>query len=202
MDARLRSLSKGKVTLDDFAKRFHQGGKPGEIRLYDRSDVMQALEAVQPGNWDAFIGQRLQARDGRAPEGLEAAGWEVYFSDLPNPVIADGEAEGLTDLQYSLGMKVGSDGVLQSVGWESAAFKAGLAKDMTLLAVNGLAYSGARLKQAVTDAKGGAPVELIVRQADSFRTVRIDYRGGLRYPHLRRIGGRPDLLTKILAPRR
>lgn len=134
--------------------------------------------------------------------GSGGRGWEVYFSDLPNPVIADGEAEGLTDLQYSLGMKVGSDGVLQSVGWESAAFKAGLAKDMTLLAVNGLAYSGARLKQAVTDAKGGAPVELIVRQADSFRTVRIDYRGGLRYPHLRRIGGRPDLLTKILAPRR
>ena len=71
-----------------------------------------------------------------------------------------------------------------------------------MVAVNGLAYTGARLKQAVSDAKGGTPVELIVRQADSFRTVRIDYRDGLRYPHLRRIAGRTDLLTKILAPRR
>jgi len=202
VDARLRSLSKGKVSLDTFARRFHQGGEPGQIHLYDRSDVMQALEALQPGDWDAFIGTRLDARDGHAPDGLHAAGWELHFSEQPNLVIADGEADGLTDLQYSLGMKVGNDGVLQFVGWESSAFKAGLAKDVTLVAVNGLAYSAARLKQAVTEAKSGVPVELIVRQADSFRSVRIDYRAGLRYPHLRRIAGAPDLLSKILAPQR
>lgn len=202
VDARLRSLSKGKVTLDDFARRFHQGGTQGEIRLYDRADVMQALEAVQPGDWDAFIGTRLDARDGSAPDGLKAAGWELYYSDAPNLVVADGEADGVTDLQYALGLKVGSDGVLQFVGWESPAFKAGLAKDVTLVAVNGLAYSGGRLKQAVIDAKEGTPIELIVRQADSFRTVRIDYRDGLRYPHLRRVEGSADLLTKILAPQR
>ena len=202
VDARLRALSKGKVTLDDFVKRFHQGGKQGEIRLYDRNDVMQALEAVQPGGWDDFIGQRLDARDGSAPDGLQAAGWELHFSEQPNPVIADGEAGGLTDLQYSLGMKVGSDGALQWVGWESPAFNAGLAKDITVVAVNNLAYSGSRLKQAITDAKDGTPIELLVRQADTYRSVRIDYRDGLRYPHLRRIAGRADLLTKILAPRR
>jgi len=202
VDARLRTLSKGKVALDDFARRFHQGGKQGEIRLYDRADVMRALEAVQPGGWDAFIGQRLDARDGSAPDGLEAAGWELYYGEAPNLVVADGEADGVTDLQYSLGLKAGSDGVLQWVGWDGPAFKAGLAKDVTVVAVNGLAYSGARLKQAVSDAKSGTPVELIVRQADSFRTVRIDYRDGLRYPHLRRIAGRKDLLTEILAPRR
>lgn len=202
VDARLRTLSKGKASLDDFAKRFHQGGKQGEIRLYDRSDVMQALEAMQPGDWDAFIGQRLDARDGAAPDGLAAAGWELYFSEEPNMVVADGEADGLADLQYSLGLKAGSDGVLQWVGWDSPAFKAGLAKDVTVLAVNGLAYNGGRLKQAVTDAKSGTPIELIVRQADNYRTVRIDYRDGLRYPHLRRIAGNADVLTKILSPRR
>ncbi len=203
VDARLRSLSRGKVSLDTFAQRFHQGGAQGDIRLYDRGDVMRALEAVQPGDWDAFIGQRLQARDGSAPDGLKAAGWELYYSDQPNLVVADGEAEGVTDLQYSLGVKVGADGVLRWVGWDSPAFKAGLAKDVTLVAVNGLAYSGARLKQALIDARRGQyPVELIVRQADSFRSVRIDYREGLRYPHLRRIAGTPDLLTKILAARR
>ncbi len=202
VDARLRALSRGRVTLDDFARRFHQGGAQGEIRLYDRDDVMQALEAVQPGAWDAFIGQRLDARDGSAPDGLQAAGWELYYSEEPNLVVADGEADGLADLQYSLGLKAGSDGALQWVGWDSPAFKAGLAKDVTLVAVNGTAYSGGRLKQAVTDAKSGTPIELIVRQADDYRTVRIDYRDGLRYPHLRRIAGSADLLTKILAPRR
>ncbi|MBA0224845.1 hypothetical protein D7U89_04960 [Stenotrophomonas maltophilia] len=60
-----------------------------------------------------------------------------------------------------------------------------------------------RLKQAVKDGKQhSTPIELIVRQADSFRTVRIDYREGLRYPHLRRIEGTADLLTRILAARR
>ncbi|MGV8959726.1 MAG: peptidase M61 [Stenotrophomonas sp.] len=203
VDARLRSLSKGKRSLDDFARRFHQGGTPGDIRLYDRADVMQALEALQPGGWDAFIGSRLDARDGRAPEGLAAAGWELYFSAEPNLVVADGEADGLTDLQYSLGLKSGSDGVVQWVGWDSPAFKAGLAKDVTVVAVNNVAYSGARLKQALTDAqREGTPIELLLRQADSYRTVRIDYRDGLRYPHLRRIAGRADLLSSILAPRR
>ena len=133
---------------------------------------------------------------------MQAAGWELHFSEQPNPVIADGEAGGLTDLQYSLGMKVGSDGALQWVGWESPAFNAGLAKDITVVAVNNLAYSGSRLKQAITDAKDGTPIELLVRQADTYRSVRIDYRDGLRYPHLRRIAGRADLLTKILAARR
>ncbi|MCL7715759.1 peptidase M61 [Stenotrophomonas sp. CPCC 101365] len=202
VDARLRALSRGRVTLDDFARRFHQGGAQGEIRLYDPADVMQALEAVQPGDWDAYLGTRLEARDGAAPDGLEAAGWELYYSDAPNLVVADGEADGLTDLQYSLGLKVDGDGVLQFVGWESPAFKAGLARDVVLVAVNGLAYSGGRLKQAVVDATAGVPIDLVVRQADAVRSVRIDYREGLRYPHLRRVDGRADLLTKILAPRR
>lgn len=203
VDARLRNLSKGKRSLDDFARRFHQGGEQGEIRLYDRADVMQALEALQPGDWDAFIGDRLDARDGASPDGLAAAGWELYYSDEPNLVVADGEADGLTDLQYSLGLKLSSDGTVQWVGWESPAFAAGLAKDVKVAAVNNVAYSGFRLKQALIAAQQQrTPIELLVRQADSYRSVRIDYHDGLRYPHLRRINGRPDLLTRILAPRR
>jgi len=31
--------------------------------------------------------------------------------------------------------------------------------------------------------------------------LRIDYHGGLRYPHLERITGAPDVLTAIAAPR-
>ena len=203
VDARLRTLSNGKYALDDFARRFHQGGARDDIRLYDRADVMQALEALQPGDWDRFIGERLQARDGEAPDGLAAAGWELVYREQPNLVIADGEADGATDLQYSLGLKLDGDGVVQWVGWESPAFHAGLAKDLTVLAIDGAAYSGSALKQAVTRARQDkAPIELLVRQADSVRSVRIDYHGGLRYPHLQRLHGTPDLLGKILAPRR
>jgi hypothetical protein len=33
------------------------------------------------------------------------------------------------------------------------------------------------------------------------RTVRLDYREGLKYPHLERIAGTQDRLSKILAPK-
>jgi hypothetical protein len=35
-----------------------------------------------------------------------------------------------------------------------------------------------------------------------YRTFRIDYRDGLKYPHLERINGTPDRLTAILSARR
>jgi hypothetical protein len=70
-----------------------------------------------------------------------------------------------------------------------------------VVAVNGLAFSAARLKAAVRDATSGTDIELLVRQADSFRSVRIDYDGGLRYPQLQRTRAGNDHLTDILAPR-
>lgn len=42
---------------------------------------------------------------------------------------------------------------------------------------------------------------LLVRSADTFRTVSLDYHGGLRYPHLERIEQAPDLLSSILQSR-
>ncbi|HTL13774.1 MAG TPA: peptidase M61, partial [Thermomonas sp.] len=58
------------------------------------------------------------------------------------------------------------------------------------------------LEDAVKAAKDGAPIELLVKEFDRYRTVRIDYRGGLRYPHLERIPGKPDYLTPILTARK
>ena len=75
--------------------------------------------------------------------------------------------------------------------------------DVQVVAVNDLAFSRARLEAALDDAAAaGEPMSLLVRQADSYRSLAIDYRGGLRYPQLRRIAGQPDLLTPILRPQR
>ena len=49
---------------------------------------------------------------------------------------------------------------------------------------------------------GKAPIELLLKEFDRYRTVKLDYRGGLRYPHLERIPGKPDLLTPILTERK
>ena len=42
----------------------------------------------------------------------------------------------------------------------------------------------------------------MLRDFDIYRTVKLDYRGGLRHPHLERIEGKPDYLTPILSARR
>ena len=70
---------------------------------------------------------------------------------------------------------------------------------MTLVAVNGRAYKPELLKQAVTANKDGkAPIELLLREGELYRTVKIDHRGGLRYPKLERIAGTEDRLGVLL----
>ena len=82
------------------------------------------------------------------------------------------------------------------------AFKAGLTIGGKLLAVNGIAYEPERLREAITAAKTGGPLELLVKTGDHYRTANLTYSGGLRYPHLERLEGTPDLLSAIYARRK
>ena len=47
-----------------------------------------------------------------------------------------------------------------------------------------------------------APLRLMVKEFNRFRTIAIDYHDGLRYPHLERIEGKADYLTPIFTPRK
>ena len=42
----------------------------------------------------------------------------------------------------------------------------------------------------------------MIKDFDRYRRVPIDYHGGLRYPHLERVEGKPDYLTPILTARK
>ena len=69
--------------------------------------------------------------------------------------------------------------------------------------MDGQAYSSEVLADAIKAAKDGkAPIELMLKEFDRYRTVKIDYHDGLRYPHLERITGKPDYLTPILTARK
>jgi predicted metalloprotease with PDZ domain len=90
---------------------------------------------------------------------------------------------------------------MNCVGWDSLAFKAGLAVDHTIVGVNGKTFKVERLKAAITANKSGKePIELLVKKGESLRTVKFDYAGGLRYPRLERIPGTPDRLNALLQP--
>jgi hypothetical protein len=68
---------------------------------------------------------------------------------------------------------------------------------MELLAVNGKQWTPDNLREAIRQAKGNSePIELLLRNDDYYKTVKIDYHGGERYPHLEATGAQ-DLLDQI-----
>jgi predicted metalloprotease with PDZ domain len=203
VDTRLRELSNGRKSLDDFARAFFAApASQGVISTYELDDVVKGLNAVAPHDWKAFLRGRVEGRNQPLTEGLERAGLRLTFSDKPNAVISDYEKSGgVTDLGYSLGVTISRDALLTEVVWESPAFKAGLTTQTTLVAVNGQAYKAGILKDAIAQSgKDGTPIELLVRNQDHFRTVTVTCPGGLRYPHLEPVAGKADGLKAILSP--
>jgi predicted metalloprotease with PDZ domain len=100
-------------------------------------------------------------------------------------------------------MVLAGDGRLTEVLWNGVAYKNALAIGSQVIAVNGVAFTGERIKEAIRQAqKTGARIELLIRNGDRYRTVPIDYRDGLRYPRLERDAAKPARLDQILTPRR
>ena len=201
-DALIRARSGGRKSLDDFAHAFF-GINDGEWKTqatYTFEDVVATLNSVQPHDWKTFLRDRLDGKTGLTG-GIEASGWKLVYKDEPNAYAKANARGGGADYTYSLGVSLNKEGVIGDVRWDGPAFKAGIGSGTTVVAVNGLAYDKDVLDEAVTAAKGGAPIELLLRDFDIYRTVKLDYRGGLRHPHLERIEGKPDYLTPILSAR-
>jgi len=206
VDTLIRERSGGARSLDDFAKAFF-GVDVGSFTpvTYTFEDLVKALNAVEPYDWSSFLHERVDAVGKGAPlDGLKRGGYRLVYDDKENLQLKSAEASAKDrDFSFSVGLTVGKDGVLESVLWESPAFKAGLTPGMTLLALNGAPYSNDDMVEALAASKtSAAPMELIVKTADRFKVVRIDYHGGLRYPHLERIDGTPDRLDAILAAKK
>ena len=45
------------------------------------------------------------------------------------------------------------------------------------------------------------PLELLVENTDYYKTYKLDYHGGEKYPHLVRDESKPDVLTEIITAR-
>jgi predicted metalloprotease with PDZ domain len=110
----------------------------------------------------------------------------------------------IADFSHSLGFTVGEGGVLLEMVWGGPAFQAGLTAGITLVAVNSESYDADKLKSAIKLAgrPGAAGIELLVKDGTRYRTVKIDYRDGLRYPRLERIPETRARLDEILSARK
>ncbi len=84
---------------------------------------------------------------------------------------------------------------------ELPAAKAGLAPGMKIIGVNGRAWSGESLHEAIAAKNGSAPVILRVDNGSFQNDYKVPYRGGERYPHLERDTTKPDVLSEIIKPR-
>jgi len=204
VDAKLRELSHDKHSIDDFAKAFF-GMDNGSFvtNTYTFDDVVKTLNDIQPFDWAGYLRGRL---DGHGPliGGIESHGWKLVYNDQPSATVKAVEARRhFADLTYSLGIAVGKDGEIADVLWDGPAFKAGISPAMTVVAVNGHDYSSDALKDAITASATdkNQPIELLVKNLDEYKTIRIDYHDGLKYPHLVRDTGKPDTLGALLKAR-
>jgi predicted metalloprotease with PDZ domain len=206
-DTLIREKTGGKKSLDDFAKAFF-GVDNGSyvVRTYTFDDVVAGLNSVVAHDWATFLKTRIEEVQEKAPlDGLARGGYKLVYTDTPTEFMKSAETKAKNvPLSYSLGLTAGSDGVLTDVQWGGPAFKAGLTQGLTIVAVNGESFDGDKLKAATTAAmKPENPlVELLIKDGSRYRMVKLDYRGGLRYPRLEKIAGTPSRLDDILTPRK
>jgi predicted metalloprotease with PDZ domain len=204
VDGKLRELSHGKKSIDDFAHAFFgMDNGAWDVNTYTFEDVVKTLNDIAPYDWAKYLRTRL---DGHGPliGGLESHGWKLVYTDKPSEAVKAMEARRHTaNLTYSLGVSVGKGGQIGDVLWDGPAFKAGLSPGMSIVAVNGHDYSSDDLREAVTAAAKdkSQPIELLVKNFDEYKTLRIDYHDGLKYPHLVRDTSKPDTLGTLLKAR-
>ena len=81
------------------------------------------------------------------------------------------------------------------------AARAGIGPGMKLVAVNGRKFSKEVLGDALRAGKNSsAPLELLVENTEYYKTYKLDYHDGEKFPHLVRDETKPDLLSDIIKP--
>jgi predicted metalloprotease with PDZ domain len=210
-DTKIRELTDGLRSLDDFAKKF-LGIYNGSFITYQYAfdDVVKDLNEVAPYDWKTFFEERVYDLHPEVPmNGFKQGGYKLVYTDNPTDWITkEYETSGYADFSTSLGFSVGSRrkddvaaGVIANVWWGSPAFKAGVTPHMAIISVNGTAYTMKVLTDAILAAEHNKdPLQLQFREGDDYKTVAIPYYGGMRYPSLQRLDGVPDRLDDILSP--
>jgi predicted metalloprotease with PDZ domain len=201
IDMTLREGSEGRYGLDDLARSFFSAELGPGPHVYTFDELCSALHKLHPIDWATYLNERLDAHTVRVLDGIDRAGWELVYEDQPTTTFLQHESEmGGYDLRHSIGMVIDARGRVQSVIWGGPAFRAGIGPGTVLETVNGEAFSREALLSAI-DKSSVNPLLLGVSDGTTRSGVGIDYDGGLRYPHLRKIGGRPDRLSQLLKPR-
>ena len=207
VDLTIRQKTNGAKSMNDFAAAFEGlgGNTQPKVVPYTFEDIVAGLNAVVPNDWAGFLHARLDSNELHAPEmaGINAlSGYKLIYTDKPNSWSTQEEGDrGSINARWSMGFSVGSTGSIGDVIIGSLADKAGLAPEFKVIAVNGRAFSPALLRAAIKDAVGKGPdIELIVENTGYFKTIKLNYHDGEKYPQFVRVDGTPTRMDDILKP--
>ncbi len=170
------------------------------VKTYTFDDVVNALNQVVAYDWRGFWTERLTNHGPGAPlGGIEGSGWKVVYEETPSEMESSGQGTfHFIDAIYSIGLNLRDDGGIEDTIEGTPAAKAGIGPGMKVVAVNGRKFSGDVLRDALKAGKNsGSSLELLVENTDYYKTYKLDYHGGERYPHLVRDEAKPDSLSEI-----
>lgn len=204
IDTRIRSMTQGKRSLDDFIRRFFGRDPDKRVVPYSFDDIVRSLNDVAPGDWATLLTTRLEQTTAAVPkDGLIRGGYTLVYTSQPSEWVNRLERRNkVLLLDFSLGATVAEAGVVSSVRWGSPAYLAGILPGDRITHVSSQAFTVELLRAAMaaTSTSAGHGVDLTIDGADGRRTVRVEGLSGLRYPHLVPVEGQPDVLDGIFSP--
>ena len=202
-DTIIRKQTQGKKSLDDFCRAFYGSPSgPAQVKPYALESVTEALNGIVAYDWKGFFESRVN-RTGtdRAPlGGIETGGYHLTYVGQPSEAEKSAEQiRQVTDVAYSIGLRVNHDGSVVDVLPEMPAAKTGIGPGMKIVSINDRKYAPDVLREEIRNAKNGGMLELRVANGKSFSNYRLNYHDGETYPVLQR-NAQPALLDEILKP--
>src|SRR5262249_54511417 len=164
------------------------------LKTYTFDDVVNALNQVVPYDWRGFWTERLTNHGPGAPlGGIEGGGWKLTYDENPSEMLSGAAGQyHLVPAAIALGLDLRDDGGISDTIEGEVAARAGIGPGMKVVAVNGRRFSPEILRDAIKSAKNASStIDLLVENADYYKTFKLDYHGGEKYPHLVRDESKP-----------
>ncbi len=202
-DTIIRQQTHGKKSLDDYAKIYAGGTSGPRVVTYTRADLERYLGEVASYDWHGFFEKYVYSSAPLPPtDEIARAGYRLVFTSKPNAYDANNDTLNKTiDSWFDAGLHLAADGTINDVRENSAAWNAGLAPGMQIVAINSREFTPDAWNGAISATTASfTPLTLLVKQGDSYQNITVTYRGGAKHPHLVRIPGTTDMFAQIMRP--